>query len=273
MNIPILVTLDANYISQLNVLLVSLYINHQEQGFDIYLIHSRLLADEIAKVASSCNRLGFTLYPIVANEKLFENAPITKRYPREMYYRLLAAQILPQELDKILYIDPDTLVINSLVPLWNMNIDEYLLAAASHTGKTEFINSMNRLRLGTGTDYFNSGVLLMNLTRCREEIKPEEVFAFANVHFNELVLPDQDILNALYSNRILEIEDVIWNYDARKYRNYHLRSVGEYNIKWVMSHTSILHFCGKEKPWNESYSKRFGLLYRHYMSLTTRILE
>lgn len=273
MSIPILVTLDENYIPQLNVLLVSLYINHPGQSFDIYLVHSRISKEKIAKIDLNCRKLGFVLFSVRTNELLFENAPITKRYPKEMYYRLLAAQILPQELDKIIYIDPDTLVINSILPLWKKNINDYLFAAAAHTGKTELVNSMNRIRLGTETDYFNSGVLLINLKRCRKEIVPEEVFEFAREHFKELLLPDQDILNALYGNRILEIEDVLWNYDARNYSNYLLRSAGEWNVKWVMKHTAILHFCGREKPWKDNYSKRFGALYRHYMNLSAKYLE
>lgn len=48
---------------------------------------------------------------------------VSKQYPKEMYYRLLAAQILPAELDKVLYLDPDILVINSLRPLWELGLE------------------------------------------------------------------------------------------------------------------------------------------------------
>ena len=86
----------------------------------------------------------------------------------------------------------------------------------------------------------------------------------------ELLLPDQDLLNAMYGDRILSLDDSIWNYDARNYNNYLLRSAGEQNIAWVMSHTSILHFCGKAKPWKPNYFYRFGLLYQHYIQLARR---
>lgn len=48
-----------------------------------------------------------------------------------MYYRLLAAEILPQDMERILYLDPDVLVINSLVPLWNMKLEEGVCFAAA----------------------------------------------------------------------------------------------------------------------------------------------
>jgi len=87
------------------------------------------------------------------------------------------------------------------------------------------------------------------------------------------VLPDQDVLNALYGNRILPLEDVLFNYDARDYSSYLLQSSGLYNVKWVMEHTVILHFCGRAKPWKAGYMYRFGLLYQHYEQLAGRIWE
>ena len=64
-------------------------------------------------------------------------------------------------------------------------------------------NNVNRFRLGTEGDYYNSGVLLMDLERCRNEIHTEELFDYVSNHGDELILPDQDILNALYGGRVL----------------------------------------------------------------------
>lgn len=190
-----------------------------------------------------------------------------------MYYRLLAGEWLPHDLDKILYLDPDILVINSLNALWEMDLRGYLFAAAAHTGKTEMANSVNKIRLKTNTDYFNSGVLLINLEEAREEIVPDDLFRFVEDNTMALLLPDQDVLNALYGSRIRSLDDARWNYDARNYSNYLLRSGGKENLEWVMENTSILHFCGKDKPWKKNYRRRFGSLYRHYMSLTERYLQ
>lgn len=273
MNIPILVTLDKNYIPQLRVLMMSLYLNHPGQAFDIYLLHSRIPEEELKSLDTDLKKLNFTLIPVRAAENTFSEARVTDRYPKEMYYRLLAAQWLPKELDRILYLDPDILVINPLYDLWNTDISGYLFAAASHTGKTDVANGVNRIRLGTENDYYNSGVLLINLELARKVIDPQEVFDFVEANPMELLLPDQDVLNAMYGDRILEVPDVLWNYDARNYSNYVLRSAGEHNLKWVMEHTGVLHFCGREKPWKNNYRRRFGALYRHYMSLTDRYLN
>ena len=201
---------------------------------------------------------------------LFDGAPVTEQYPREMYYRLLAGELLPKDVPRVLYLDPDTLVINPLRPLWELDMRFAMFAAAAHTGKTELANNVNRLRLGTDHDYYNSGVLLMDLRRCREEISPGELFDFVREHRHELFMPDQDLLNAMYGDRILPLNDAVWNYDARNYNNYMLRSAGEQNARWVMDNTAILHFCGKAKPWKPNYIYRFGMLYVHYASLSRR---
>lgn len=273
MRIPILVTLDQNYVPQLRVLLTSIYINHPGQGFDIYLLHSRIPEEVLEHLSEEIRLFDYRLISVRTDEKVFEAAKVTDRYPKEMYYRLLAAKWLPEDIDKILYLDPDILVINPLYELWDMNIEEFLFAAATHTRKTAVANNMNKIRLGTSTDYYNSGVLLINLKKAREEIIPEEIFHFVEENSMELILPDQDVLNVLYGEKILSLNDSIWNYDARNYHSYMIRSGGVENMTWMMSNTSILHFCGRDKPWKKNYRRRFGALYHHYMSLADRYLQ
>ena len=268
--ISLLVSLDENYLPQLQALLTSLHLNQPGEPLELYLLQSALSRDAIAAVARQCDAYRYGFHPIRVDDNLFRDAPVSQQYPKEMYYRLLAPRLLPDTLDRVLYLDPDILVINPLRPLWEMDLQGNLFAAAAHTGKTELANYANRVRLGSDHDYYNSGVLLMDLAAGRREIDPEEIYRFVAEHGKELVLPDQDLLNALYSRRILPLDDGLWNYDARNYNNYLLRSGGVRDLRWVMEHTAILHFCGKAKPWKPGYAYRFGVLYQHYVQLARR---
>lgn len=268
--IRLLFALDANYLPQLRTLLTSIDINNPGERFELYVMHSGLPADELEALSAWSARRGWSLSGVEVDASLFDGAPVTEQYPREMYYRLLAGELLPRDAGRVLYLDPDTLVINPLRPLWELDMRFAMFAAAAHTGKTELANNVNRLRLGTDHDYYNSGVLLMDLRRCREEISPGELFDFVREHRHELFMPDQDLLNAMYGDRILPLNDAVWNYDARNYNNYMLRSAGEQNARWVMDNTAILHYCGKAKPWKPNYIYRFGMLYLHYASLSRR---
>lgn len=267
----LLVTVDKNYIPPLQVMLTSLYMNNPGEDVELHLLHSKLQEKELEPLEKQCGRLGYKFFPVKIEDSWFSQAPVTKQYPREMYYRLLAPCLLPQKLHRILYLDPDILVINSLKPLWETDMKGRLFAAAAHTGKTNLANNINQVRLGTTHKYFNSGVLLINLDQGRKEILPEEIFRYAGEHAKELLLPDQDILNAVFGSRTLELDDYLWNYDARNYSTYLLRSGGVCDMDWVMGNTGILHFCGKTKPWQAGYIHRFGILYKHYMQINRRL--
>lgn len=267
----LLVTVDKNYIPPLQVMLTSLHMNNPGEDVELYLLHSKLQEKELEPLEKQCGRLGYKFFPVKIEDSWFSQAPVTKQYPREMYYRLLAPLFLPENLHRILYLDPDILVINSLRLLWETDMEGKLFAAAAHTGKTNLANNINQVRLGTTNKYFNSGVLLINLDQGRKEILPEEIFRYAGEHAKELLLPDQDILNAVFGSRTLELDDYLWNYDARNYSTYLLRSGGVCDMDWVMGNTGILHFCGKTKPWQAGYIHRFGILYKHYMQINRRL--
>ena len=268
----IFVTLDHNYLAPLRVMLYSLFQNNPGEHFDIYAAIDDLESQDWEELCAFCGRGGAALYPVTMDETSFADAPMVRYYPRAMYYRLLAAQVLPQDLDRVLYLDPDILIINSIRPLYSIDFQGMLYAAAMHRGIIGVSQPLNMMRLPNyeGEVYFNSGVLMMNLPLLRTQTTPEEMFAYVEKYRNKLVLPDQDILNGLYGSRILQLEEVLWNYDAKKYDSYYIASQGETNLDWTMAHTAIIHFNGKEKPWHHSYRGRYAVLYKHYMSLTRR---
>lgn len=266
----LLVTFDKNYVKPFQVMLKSLIVNNPQEIIHIWLLHSAIPQDDLQMLMEHCSSQRATLTPIQVDRAIFENAPISKQYPQEMYYRLLAPLLLPDSVEKVLYLDPDILVINSLRPLWEMELNKNVFAAASHTGIFDVMNGVNRVRLGTEHDYFNSGVMLIDLIKARKLVKPEEIYACVRDHSAELLLPDQDVFNYLYGTYTLQIDDDIWNYDARYFSAYRFRSGGKCNMDWVMQNTVFLHFCGKQKPWKAQHSGRFTALYKHYMSLTFR---
>lgn len=127
----ILLTLDENYLLPCKVMLDSLFAsNPAETDVTVYLLHSAIPAEKLEELASFCAALGAALRPIAVDAALFESAPTSKRYPKEMYYRLLSPLILPREVERVLYLDPDMLIINPLRPLWEMDLYGKAFAAA-----------------------------------------------------------------------------------------------------------------------------------------------
>lgn len=272
--INILVTIDSNYVEPLCVMLTSMFLNNPREEFRVYVIYSHLTDNEIFRIKRYCSQYGIKLEPLFVSEDMFTDAPTFRHYTKAMYYRLLAYELLPADIDRALYLDPDILIINPIRQLYETEISSYLFAGAMHTGITKISEQINRMRLQTyETDgYINSGVLLMNIDLQRREINKKMIFNYIRQHEKELILPDQDVLNALFGTKTLLLDDSLYNYDARRFDTYRLLSVGEKDMNWVMRNTVILHFCGSSKPWKKEYAHRFGILYKHYIQLSKRLL-
>jgi len=260
----LLVTLDSKYIKPLKVMLVSLFLNNPGEDFCIYLMHSSIKDEEIADIERYVDSYGQKLVVIKIDNSYFENAPVVLHYPKEMYYRLLAYKFLPEELDRILYLDPDILVINPIRRLYETDLDGYLYAAAYHN--VIAVKEINRIRLYPYkiNAYYNSGVLLMNLALQRKVVDETAIYAFIEKNRAKLILPDQDIINTLFARQIKCLDEKLYNYDVRFYNYYKITSNHDCDMDFVMENTVILHFCGKRKPWSKGYSGKFHALYKHY---------
>ncbi len=268
MGMNILVTLDSKYISPLKVMLKSLFINNPEDTFTIYLMHSRLSDNQVAEIKEFVEAGGSRLENIYVEDEVFADAPVLFHYTKEMYFRLLAYKVLPENIDRILYLDPDILVINPIRKLYETEMGDNFYAAAYHDKIT--IKEVNKMRLYPYDieAYYNSGVLLMNLTLLRLEADEKKIYDFIEENRMKLVMPDQDVLNALYAKRIKGLNEKLYNYDARYYSNYRITSNGVFDMDKIINNTVILHFCGKRKPWQEKYTGKFHSLYKHYEKLT-----
>jgi lipopolysaccharide biosynthesis glycosyltransferase len=266
----ILVTLNSKYLHPLKVMLKSLFLNNHEEKFTIYLMQSSMEEEELLHLKTFVNRHNGKLEIIYIDDQHFKDAPVLLHYTKEMYYRILAYKFLPKDLERILYLDPDILVLNPVKELYQMDINEYMYAAAYHDKIS--VKEINRIRLlPYDIDaYYNSGVLLMNLELQRKLIEEEAIYEFIKKNRARLIMPDQDVINALFSKKIKNLDETLYNYDARFYNYYRLKTNGKCDMDYVINHTVILHFCGKKKPWQKGYAGKFHSLYKHYEKLALK---
>ncbi len=257
--INILVTLDENYIPYLNVMLSSMLQSNPGRRFNVYLLHTSIRPTALENTRRLLEGAG-ELIPIAAKDIGLSNAPTTSRYPLEIYYRIFAAKYLPDTLDRVLYLDPDLIVNRSLEALWSMPLDDYYFAAASHTGK--LITKLNGIRLDMDEEapYINSGVMLMNLKKLREEQDLDDVFRFIEERGNLLILPDQDIISSLYGSKILALDSFRYNMTELLYMQ-HAPFERELDMNWIRNHAVIIHYCGRNKPWKPNYIGQLDIFY------------
>src|SRR5437879_3158835 len=78
------------------------------------------------------------------------------------WYRIFLPELLP-ELDRVLYLDADVIVVDSLIPLWNVDLSEDYLAAVTNVFQAAHVHRPVELGLAGPRAYFNSGVMVLNL--------------------------------------------------------------------------------------------------------------
>lgn len=262
--INILVTLNEAYVPYLNVMLSSLIYNNQDCFFDIYLLHTSIHDKAMEKTRNIIGQAG-NLIMVEAHDIGLENAPTTTRYPTEIYYRIFAARYLPQTLDRILYLDPDIIVNGSIKEIYNMPMDSYYFAAASHIGG--FMQKINEIRLDMEEEspYINSGVMMMNLKRLRDEQNFDDVFTFIEKRKNFLILPDQDIISSLYGSKIYALDSFRYNMTEKLFRTHSLFEK-DLNLEWVRKNSIIIHYCGRNKPWKNNYLGQLNVFYNEMVT-------
>ena len=263
----ILVSLDSNYINALEVMLTSLLVENQEEKFDVYVLNSSISFEEFKEIKYSLDANRCRIIDVKVDEDQFKDAPISDRYPKEMYYRILAAKLLPESVDRILYLDPDLVIINSIDELYNMNLGDKYFAGATHIGKQLNIINEMRLSMPAESEYINSGVLLMNIKLLRKEQDEKEVFDYIKENSLKLFLPDQDVINALYGDKIVIIDAEKYNMGEVYYKKIKYLPGGseeKIDMKWVVNNTCIIHYCGRNKPWKEDYWGELDVFYYIY---------
>lgn len=298
----IYVTTNENYIPQLSVMLTSLYINNPGERFDIFLAHKGIPEKRLKDIENVLLKFGYGFFPILVNSSLLSELPVNKHHPQEIYYKLFASELLPKNIDKALYLDPDLLVINPIRPLYEMDMGGKAFAAASHSQKKAFFIYQNSSSANTATGFFNlkdlnlqgsqavvdpityqiktpanltakdynSGVVLINLLIARRETDLKNILKFVKTYNVNLASPDSDVLGLMYGNKTTAIDSLMWNYNAKNYAEYLAENENLTDTNWIMKNTSIIHFCGNNKPWKDIYRHRFGLLYKHYMQIASR---
>lgn len=259
----LLFAINAGYVTEFLNCCKSIMKNGGESHYDAYILHSDLdgeLQEAIAASVAPC----ITCYFVHLPPSLFDGFPESKRYPRQIYYRIAAPLLLPEHLDRVLYLDADLVVINPLRQLYETDFEGKSFAACSHTKK--FLTKMNQLRLGIDLDkdvtYINTGVLLFNLTVLRQTLRLADIRAYADRRKQVFILPDQDILTALYGDQVKALDTMRYNLSDRVFTLYNADPTHDRRgLNWVRENTVIVHYCGKSKPWKDGYNGTLGVFY------------
>ncbi len=246
--INISLAFDDKYTRYAYITLMSALINNHDSE-----IHAYILQYDLSETSKSYLNELFDKYNGKAvfldiNPNIFDNLPTIKKWPIQVYFRLLLPELLPQDVDRIIYFDSDMTINASLKDLYDLSFDGNdligcydlnLLAADLDT----FLYYRNKALapLYEQNTYINSGMLLMNISQIR---KLYSVMSYVNaakeLNFN-IYAPDQDLINYVHMGKIKRVDPRKYNYPAYIAFLEGVRSDNDSSVP-------VMHFVC-EKPW------------------------
>lgn len=213
--IPVFFAVDNGYIPFLGVALKSLIDNTSKKNkYAIKILYTSVTEENKARI-KKYEKENISIEFVDLNKQLEEikEKLYTRNYfSNTTYYRLFIPELYP-EFDKAVYIDSDTICLADIVDLYNVDMEDNLIAAVPD-GVVQTIDPFKDyvervVGVADYNKYFNAGVIVMNLKELRK-YKFEEKFIYMLGKIRFEVAQDQDYLNRLCKGRVKMI-DYSWN--------------------------------------------------------------
>lgn len=264
----ILYSVDTNYFMHMLTSVFSLLENNKDVYISLHIIEnnlSKIERDTLEKFVGNYKN---------ADLRVYEWNPSLEKYmlPKWRGTDIANARLFSREMltdvDKILYIDSDTIVDNSLANLFNRE-------TTNPVGAVLDFNVPYHLK-GIVDNYFNSGVLFFDYQLWDKEDCTKIIYDTFRKNTIPLVFPDQDLLNLALAEQI-EILDMRYNitpliYDMLKYPYFTKKSLTKKNyysyeeIVDTIDNPIIYHMLTyfNERPWNPDNKHPFNPIYQYY---------
>jgi lipopolysaccharide biosynthesis glycosyltransferase len=267
---------EGEYVVHAAAMLDSVLFQARERQVQVHFLHGPKLprnAWGLLRRVVDAGHGRLTLHSIAENR--LAGLPSLSQFTPAMWYRTFLPELLP-DVDRVLYLDADTIVADSLEPLWELDLGDNYLAAVTNVFQRNHLQRPKELGLAGPEVYFNSGVLLMNLEQMRADGAAEAVRSYARAHTRELEWPDQDALNVVLGSRRKELHPR-WNCMNSMFAFRSARRVfGRAAVREARSRPGIRHFEGpaENKPWHPDCRTPLNELYvRHRVRLTSSVLD
>ncbi len=238
--IPVFLSCDDNYACHLAATIMSVAKN-SESKFTFTILHSGLNNFSIEKIRESG----------AGNEVVFAkiDAEAFKTFDVKLEHLSIAACFryliadMFENIDKAIYLDCDVIALEDLSKLYATNLEDCYAGVVDDVIKKSYPE-----KLGIGR-YFNSGVMLLNTKKMREDKIPAKLFEKTAELSGQVKYLDQDILNIVLQGK-LKFLDLRWNATASIFRKK--TAMVHHTQEEVLAATyspALIHFTGPDKPW------------------------
>lgn len=255
----ILLCFDNTYYWHSYVLLNSIFKTNQSSRFCIHVMYSVLKDEYRENLLDWVCRQGHGIQFYHLHRGDFSFCPIKKgdKVTVETYYRLFAEDFLPKQIDKVLYLDIDTLCLRNISSLFDTDMEDCPLLATYGDAPDERKISLG---LSPHDKYYQAGVTLMNFSYWRQHRCTEGIRQYIKTHRSYLERWDQDAINGYFKNKIgyLPVKynaySTFFQYESAFSNRLPVLQHPLAERVEAIEHPVIVHFTGFDqlKPWWEN---------------------
>lgn len=198
----------------------------------------------------------------------YADLPTVKHMTVSTYYRISIPELFDETVSKVLYLDCDMVVKGNILDLHELDIDGY------HLGAVHNLSNHTHRKIGIPqNEYFNAGMLLINLDLWRRDNIPDAVFRFKVENAHRMSGNDQCALNGVL-HKLWKPLPLKWNHQKGLYHaRRKLSRFDPEDVQEAILNPGIIHYVTDDKPWNRLCLHPLASEYDRYvdqMSLPTR---
>jgi lipopolysaccharide biosynthesis glycosyltransferase len=239
---------DSHYVIPTAVAITSLVFNKKpDTYYDIYIISAGLSEKETEKF-HEFRGINTDIHIIKVSLKKFKGVNIFMHLTSAAYVKFDLPELIPNQ-DKVLYLDSDVIIQQDLSDLFETNIDDYYAGAVKDIGLIDNIHNIK--------NYFNSGVMLLNLKLMRENNTSMTLLNIAKSADNFIYM-DQDCLNILFENKVKLLPGIyncFYSLFLKNTEKYTLDYINQCfgtnysSLNNIKINSCIIHLVSYDKPW------------------------
>lgn len=252
--------IDAFFAFPMGVSMTSFIANHQQQHITFHIFTDSLHPDDVLKLKKLSEQYDILINIYYIDVSIFKNLKTSLDWPAAIYYRFIMGKKLYGKASRVLYIDADTVCLNSITDLFDCNLDDKIIAAVMdpinirEKNRLSFASYRKKINL-QGNAYFNSGVMLIDIDKWHENNISDRALALLDEKSSLYDFPDQDALNVLLENKVLFLD-----------KKYNYLYAKEQSTKHILAENlAIIHYAARPKPWYIWYDYPLGTCYQKYV--------
>lgn len=275
-SMDIVCSTDICYVMQTGIMLTSLFENNREADIRVHVLHNGIDSNSITLIERIAYDYGQKTKFYLVDETLFSAFPIGRDGQNThvgtsyaTYYRLFLSELLPDDINRVLYLDGDIIVTDSLNDLWTTDMHDKAIAAVPDSYNNK-IEHYNRLHYPQPFGYFNAGVLLINLDYWRANNVADVFCQYASARPDSLYCHDQDILNYIFrdSKIVLPLRYNMLNEYWFQTRYSVVSWEFDSQMQYGQQHPAIIHYTGLPKPWFSNCRHPMKREFERYRAMT-----